>query len=123
MRLYKEHHVNPLGGCLPMLLQMPVFIALWVLLSNAVEMRGAGFLGIIKDLSAPCIPLALLMGLTMFVQQKMTPSADPKQAQIAMLMPVLFTVMFIGFPAGMLLYWTVLNILSIAQQYYINQQA
>ena len=121
MRLYKENKVNPLGGCLPMILQLPIFIALWVLLSNAVEMRGAPFLGIIKDLSAPCYPLAILMGVTMFVQQRMTPSTDPTQAKLAWLMPIIFTVMFISFPAGMILYWTALNIFSVAQQYYVNK--
>lgn len=136
MDLYKRHGVNPLGGCLPMLVQIPVFIGLYSALQNAVELRHAPFFGWIVDLSAPdrlgaiAIPfvepagipvLTLIMGATMFVQQWMTPSAgDPQQQRIMMIMPVMFTFMFISFPAGLVLYWTINNVLTIAQQYYIQ---
>jgi YidC/Oxa1 family membrane protein insertase len=133
MELYKRHKVNPLGGCLPMLLQLPVFIGLYSALQNAIELRHAPFIGWITDLSAPDrlgsmplpfveppgIPvLTLLMGGSMFVQQWMTPSAaDPAQQRVMMIMPLMFTFMFINFPAGLTLYWLVNNVLTIAQQY------
>ncbi|HDK82410.1 MAG TPA: membrane protein insertase YidC, partial [Nitrospirae bacterium] len=137
MQLYKKHKVNPIGGCLPMVLQIPVFIALYNVLLNAIELRGSPFMLWITDLSAPDTlisgllglpfalgPLPLLMGATMVLQQKMTPSAmDPKQAKMMMLMPVVFTFMFLSFPAGLVVYWLVNNVLGIAQQYYANQKA
>lgn len=139
MEMYRKHKVNPLGGCLPMFLQLPVFIGLYNALLNAVELRHAPFVGWIQDLSAPDrlgdfqlpfvtgagIPvLTLIMGASMLVQQKMTPTttADPMQQRMMMLMPVVFTFMFINFPAGLTLYWLVNNILTIGQQYLINRQ-
>lgn len=139
MALYKSYKVNPLGGCLPMVLQIPVFFAFYRMLNGAVELRHQPFMLWINDLTAPDrlwigfdIPylgpglpvLTLLMGATMFIQQKMTPSGgDPRQEQIMLLMPVVFTVMFINFPSGLVLYWLINNILSIAQQYMINRRA
>ncbi len=138
MGLYKTYKVNPMGGCLPMLLQIPVFIALYNMLNAAVELRHEPFLWWINDLTAPDrldigipipylggIPvLTLLMGASMFAQQKMTPSSgDPRQEQIMLLMPLIFTVFFINFPSGLVLYWFVNNILSIVQQYWINRTA
>jgi YidC/Oxa1 family membrane protein insertase len=138
MELYRKHKVNPLGGCLPMLLQIPVFVGLYNALLNAVELRHAPFIGWITDLSAPDrlgsiqlpfvthpgIPvLTLVMGLSMLVQQWMTPSpADPAQQRVMMIMPVVFTFMFINFPAGLVLYWLVNNCLTIAQQYAMMQR-
>jgi len=136
MGLYKTYKVNPMGGCLPMVLQIPVFIAFYRMLNTAVELRHEPFMLWINDLTAPDrlnigipipylggIPvLTILMGISMFVQQKMTPSTgDPRQEQIMLLMPVVFTVFFINFPAGLVLYWLVNNILSIVQQYWINR--
>jgi YidC/Oxa1 family membrane protein insertase len=126
MELYKKHKVNPLGGCLPILLQIPIFIALYNVLLKAIELRGAPFILWIKDLSArdPYYILPVVMGLTMVIQQKMTPSTmDPRQAKIMMLMPVVFTFLFLTFPSGLVLYWLVNNIFAIAQQYYINKKA
>ncbi len=129
MELYKRHKVNPLGGCLPMLLQIPVFFGLYQLLQNTIQLRHAPFVLWIHDLSAPerleimgyGVPvLTLLLGVSMFVQQRMSPPAgDPTQQKIMMFMPVLFTFMFIGFPAGLTLYWLTNNVLTIAQQYFI----
>jgi YidC/Oxa1 family membrane protein insertase len=124
MEMYKREKVNPLGGCLPILVQIPVFIALyWVLLGTA-EMRGAPWLGWITDLSAkdPSFILPLIMGVTMFVQTKLNPTPpDPMQAKLMLWMPVIFTGMFLFFPAGLVLYWTVNNTLSIAQQWQVNR--
>ena len=120
--LYKKHKVNPLGGCLPMLLQIPVFISLYHALFFSIELRGAPFMLWIQDLSVqdPYYVTPVLMGATMFLQQRLTPStADPVQQKIFMFMPILFTFLFITFPAGLVLYWTVNNILTITQQYYI----
>jgi YidC/Oxa1 family membrane protein insertase len=139
MELYKTHKVNPLGGCLPMLLQLPVFFGLYQALLNAVELRHAPFLGWITDLSAPDrlgslqLPMVdgagfpvmtLIMGASMILQQWMTPVAtvDPMQQRMMMLMPVVFTFMFINFPAGLTLYWLVNNILTIAQQMILNRE-
>ena len=122
MDLYKKHKVNPLGGCLPMLLQIPVFIALYHALFFSIELRGAPFIGWITDLSVadPYYVTPVMMGATMFLQQKMTPSAgDPMQQKIMMVLPIVFTFLFITFPAGLVIYWTINNILTIAQQYYI----
>jgi len=131
-----------MGGCLPMLLQMPVFFALYSILSTAIELRQAPFTLWIQDLAAPDTlfghipaqvpflggfalgPLPLLMGATTFIQQKMTPSAaDPKQQKIMLLMPIMFTFIFLNFSSGLVLYWLINNILSIAQQFYINKKA
>ena len=138
MKLYQTYKVNPLGGCMPMLLQIPVFFALYKVLLQSIELRHAPFMLWITDLAAPDrlyigfdipwlhgIPvLTLLMGGTMFIQQKMTPSTgDPMQAKIMMFMPVIFTFMFLNFASGLVLYWLLNNLLTIAQQYMINQQA
>lgn len=137
MNLYKTYKVNPLGGCLPMVLQIPVFFALYKVLLMCVELRHAPFMLWIGDLSAPDrlyigvdipyvggIPvLTLLMGASMFLQQKMTPTtADPTQAKIMMFLPVIFTFMFINFASGLVLYWFVNNLLAIFQQQMINRQ-
>lgn len=124
MDLYKRYKVNPLGGCLPMLLQIPVFIALYEVLYVAIELRHAPFFFWIQDLASkdPYYITPLLMGATMFIQQKMTPtSVDPTQAKIMLIMPVVFTFMFLNFPAGLVIYWLVNNVLSIIQQYYIQK--
>ena len=125
MRIYREEKINPLGGCLPMLVQMPFFIALyWVLLSS-VEMRNAPWIGWITDLSAkdPFFILPLLMTATSLVQTWLNPTpADPVQAKMMWIMPLAFSVMFFVFPAGLVLYWLTNNILSIAQQYLINKK-
>ena len=126
MQLYKKHKVNPVGGCLPMFLQIPVFIALYNVLLKAIELRGAPFVLWITDLAAkdPYYVLPIIMGITMVIQQKMTPTAmDPKQAKMMMLMPIVFTFMFLQFAAGLVLYWLVNNILGIIQQYYANKKA
>ncbi len=137
MMLYRTYKVNPLGGCLPMVLQIPVFFALYRMLYAAIELRHQPFCLWINDLTAPDrlnigvhIPylgglpvLTLLMGVSMFIQQKMTPSTgDPRQEKMMLMMPVVFTVFFINFPSGLVLYWLVNNILSIVQQYMINRQ-
>ncbi len=125
MRIYREEKINPLGSCLPMLLQMPFFIALyWVLLSS-VEMRNAPWIGWITDLSAkdPYFILPLLMTATSMLQTWLNPTpADPVQAKMMWIMPLAFSVMFFVFPAGLVLYWLTNNILSIAQQYLINKK-
>lgn len=141
MNLYKTYKINPLGGCLPMVLQIPVFFALYRMLYEAIELRHAPFFGWITDLSAPdrlfhfsfSIPfmqppygipvLTIIMGATMFIQQKMSPPpGDPAQAKMMMLMPLIFTFVFINFSSGLVLYWLVNNVLSIAQQYYISKR-
>ena len=124
MELYKKHKVNPMGGCLPMLLQIPVFIALYNVLAKAIELRGAPFMWWITDLSLkdPYYIFPVVMGITMVIQQKMTPTTmDPMQAKMMMFMPIVFTFMFLSFPAGLVLYWLVNNLLAIAQQYYANK--
>lgn len=141
MSLYKTYKVNPLGGCLPMIVQMPIFFALYQMLYSAIELRHAPFFGWITDLSAPdrlfefgfTIPflqpptgipvLTLIMGASMFVQQKMSPPAgDASQAKIMMMMPIFMTIIFINFSSGLVLYWLINNILSISQQYYITRK-
>jgi YidC/Oxa1 family membrane protein insertase len=146
MDLYRQHKVNPMGGCLPMLAQVPIFYALYLALSNAVELQGAQFLcaGWLDPLAAmfrwlrmywvhglwicnladpdPLYVLPVLMGITMFVQQKMTPTAgDPRQAKMMLVMPFVFTFMFLNLPAGLVLYWTVSNVLQILQQWYMDK--
>lgn len=141
MALYRTYKVNPLGGCLPMVLQIPVFFALYRMLYQAIELRHAPFFLWITDLSAPerlfnfgfSIPfmeppygipvLTIIMGATMLLQQKMSPPpGDPTQAKIMMLMPIVFTFIFINFSAGLVLYWLVNNVLSISQQYYVQKK-
>lgn len=124
MELYKKEKVNPLGGCLPILVQIPVFIALYWVLLGSVEMRQAPWLGWITDLSDkdPFFVLPLIMGVTMLIQTKLNPAPpDPVQAKIMLMMPIVFTGMFLFFPAGLVLYWTVNNVLSIAQQWQVNR--
>ena len=124
MEMYRKEKINPLGGCLPVVIQIPVFIALyWVLLSS-VEMRGATWVLWIHDLSVPdpYYILPVIMAISMFVQTKLNPTPpDPIQAKVMMYMPIIFSVMFFFFPAGLVLYWVVNNLLSIAQQWQINQ--
>ncbi|NOQ47313.1 MAG: membrane protein insertase YidC [Desulfobulbaceae bacterium] len=137
MAMYKTYKVNPVGGCLPMLIQIPFFFALYRVLMAAIELRHAPFMLWINDLSAPDrlwigvdipylhgIPvLTLLMGASMYLQQKMTPTtADPTQAKIMQFLPIIFTFMFINFASGLVLYWFVNNLLSILQQQLINRQ-
>ena len=141
MALYRTYKINPMGGCLPMLVQLPVFFALYRMLYQAIELRHAPFFGWITDLSAPdrlfqfgfSIPfmeppygipvLTIVMGATMFLQQKMSPPpGDPTQAKLMMFMPLIFTVIFINFSAGLVLYWLINNVFSIAQQYYIQKK-
>ena len=124
MALYKKENINPLGGCLPVLIQIPVFIALYWVLLGTVEMRNAPWIGWIQDLSAkdPYYILPLLMGVSMFIQTKLNPAPpDPLQAKVMLMMPIVFTAMFLFFPAGLVLYWTVNNVLSIAQQWKITR--
>ncbi|GJL77131.1 MAG: membrane protein insertase YidC [Nitrospinaceae bacterium] len=126
LELYKKHKVNPLGGCLPMLLQIPVFIALYHALFFSIELRGAPFMGWIQDLSVqdPYYVTPVLMGVTMFLQQRLSPAVgDPVQQKIMMFLPIVFTFLFMSFPAGLVIYWTVNNILTISQQYYIYKIA
>jgi len=125
MELYRKHHINPLGGCLPMVPQIPIFIALYNALINSVELWRAPFLLWIKDLSAkdPYYVLPILMGASWVIQQAMTPTTgDPKQAKMMLLMPVIFTFMFLNFPSGLVLYFLVSNLLGIGQQYVMNRQ-
>jgi YidC/Oxa1 family membrane protein insertase len=141
MALYRTYKINPLGGCLPMVLQIPVFFALYRMLYQAIELRHAPFLWWINDLAAPdrllrfdfSIPfmqppygipvLTLVMGATMLLQQKMSPPpGDPTQAKMMMMMPIVFTFIFINFSSGLVLYWLINNVLSIAQQYYIQKK-
>jgi YidC/Oxa1 family membrane protein insertase len=141
MGLYKTYKVNPMGGCLPMVVQIPVFFALYRMLYEAIELRHAPFFWWINDLSAPdrlfrfdfAVPfmeppygipvLTIIMGATMFFQQKMSPPmGDPTQAKMMMMMPIVFTFIFINFSSGLVLYWLVNNVLSMAQQYYITKK-
>ena len=125
MALYKAHKVNPLGGCLPMVVQIPVFFGLYKALLYAIELRHSPLFWWIQDLSAkdPYYITPLVMGATMFVQQKMTPTgADPMQAKIMLFMPIIFTFMFLNFPSGLVIYWLFNNIISIGQQVYINKK-
>ena len=124
-KVYKEEKVNPLGGCLPILIQIPVFIALYWVIIESVEMRHAPFIGWIQDLSSkdPYFVLPILMGVSMFVQQKLNPPpADPTQQKIFMFLPIIFTLLFATFPSGLVLYWFINNVLSIGQQYVINKR-
>ena len=125
MELYKKEKINPLGGCLPILVQMPVFLALYWVLLESVEMRQAPWMLWITDLSSTdqYFILPIIMGVTMFIQQQLNPTPpDPMQARVMKLLPIIFTFFFLWFPAGLVLYWVVNNILSIAQQWYITRQ-
>jgi len=125
MELYRDHKVNPLGGCLPMIVQIPVFFALYKALMFSIELRHAPFLLWITDLADkdPYYVTPLIMGVSMFIQQKMTPSQmDPMQQKMMLALPVVFTFMFLNFPSGLVLYWLVNNILTIGQQMYINKE-
>jgi YidC/Oxa1 family membrane protein insertase len=122
MALYRAHKVNPFSGCLPMVIQIPVFFGLYKALMYAIELRHAPFFWWIQDLSAmdPYYITPLIMGGTMFVQQKMTPAmGDPMQQKIMLLMPVIFTFMFLSFPSGLVIYWLLNNVISIGQQMYV----
>jgi YidC/Oxa1 family membrane protein insertase len=132
MNLYRTFKVNPLGGCLPMVLQLPVFLALYNLLSNSIELRHASFIPTLPftnivwlaDLSAkdPLLITPIIMGVSMFFQQKMSPSpGDPAQAKMMMFLPLIFTFLFLNFAAGLVIYWLVNNVLAIAQQYFTNK--
>lgn len=138
MKLYSTYGINPMGGCLPMALQMPILIALWSLLNVAVDIRQQPFVFWINNLSAPDVlfrlsfriplfgidvvsGLALMMGVTMFVQQKMSVK-DPSQKAMVYVMPVMFTLMFMGLPSGVNLYYFMFNLFSIAQQWYVNHK-
>ena len=125
MELYRTEKINPLGGCLPILIQIPVFIALYWVLLGAVELRQAPFFGWIEDLSIkdPYYVLPILMAASMFLQTKLNPKpTDPMQARLMIMMPIIFSVFFFFFPAGLVLYWLANNILSIAQQWYVNNK-
>ncbi|MFA7404360.1 MAG: membrane protein insertase YidC [Pelobacteraceae bacterium] len=124
MELYREHKVNPMGGCLPMVVQIPVFFALYKSLMFSIELRHAPFFLWVTDLADkdPYYVTPVIMGITMFVQQKMTPSQmDPMQQKMMLALPVVFTFMFLSFPSGLVLYWLVNNVLTIGQQMYINK--
>ena len=138
MGIYKTKGINPLGGCLPMVIQIPVFFALYKVLIGAIEFRHAPFMLWINDLASPedlfsftvagfTLPIRiqpLVMGITQVLQQKMTPTtADPMQEKMMLFMPIVFTFLFWGFPSGLVLYWLVNNVISIAQQMYINKKA
>ncbi len=126
MELYKKHNVNPLAGCLPMIIQLPIFFALYKSLLVSIQLKGAPFFGWITDLSEkdPYYITPIIMGVTMFIQQKMTPTtADPMQQRIFLIMPVIFTFLFLQFPSGLVIYWLTNNVLSIIQQYVINTKA
>ena len=125
MDMYKREKINPMGGCLPILVQMPVFISLYWVLLESVEMRHAPFALWLTNLTDkdPYFVLPVLMGISMFIQQKLNPAPiDPMQQKIFQIMPFAFTIMFAFFPSGLVLYWVVNNILSIAQQYVITKR-
>jgi len=120
IKLYRDHKVNPVGGCLPMVLQMPVFVALFNILYMTIDLRQAPFFGWITDLSAqdPYYVLPIIMGVTMIIQQKIMPTTmDPTQAKIMLLLPAFMTLLFLSFPAGLVLYWLTNNIVTITQQF------
>ena len=125
MSLYKEHKVNPVGGCMPLILQIPIFFALYKVLLESIELKGAEWIFWIKDLSLqdPYYITPVFMGASMLIQQMMTPkTGDPMQRKVMMAMPVIFTVMFLQFPSGLVIYWLVNNILTIGQQWLINRE-
>ena len=123
MELYRKEKINPLGGCLPIMVQIPVFIALYWVLLGSVEMRHAPWMLWIEDLSTkdPFYVLPIIMGVSMVIQTRLNPTPpDPIQAKVMMAMPIVFTFMFLWFPSGLVLYWITNNVLSIAQQWVIN---
>jgi YidC/Oxa1 family membrane protein insertase len=132
MNLYKQNKVNPMGGCIPLLVQMPVFIALYSVLANCIELRQAPFMLWMHDLSIPDVlfsvggfpihVLPVVMFATTLLQQKLTPMSDPKQKLMGYLMPVMMLFIFYSFPAGLNLYWTVNNVLTVAQQWQIHRE-
>jgi YidC/Oxa1 family membrane protein insertase len=126
MDLYKKNGANPLGGCLPLLLQIPVFFAIYRVLLNAVELQGAEWILWIDDLSKmdSFFVLPILMGATMYYQQRITPSnfTDPMQEKVFRFLPIIFTFFFITFPSGLVLYWFINNLFSIAQQFFVNKK-
>ncbi|MCX5852438.1 MAG: membrane protein insertase YidC [Deltaproteobacteria bacterium] len=126
MEMYRTHKINPMSGCLPLLIQIPVFFALYKVLLYSIELRHAPFYFWIHDLSAkdPYYVTPIIMGATMFIQQKMTPTPTGNDLQVKMMMwmPVIFTFLFLSFPSGLVIYWLFSNVLSIGQQYYINRQ-
>ena len=125
MDLYKKEKVNPISGCLPIVIQIPVFIALYWVLLESVQLRQAAFIFWIHDLSTPdpFYVLPLLLGVSMFVQQKLNPPPpDPTQAKVMMFLPFLFTFLFLHFPSGLVLYWVVNNGLAILQQWYVSKK-
>jgi YidC/Oxa1 family membrane protein insertase len=125
MELYRKEKINPLGGCLPIVVQIPVFIALYWMLLESVELRQADFIFWIKDLATkdPFYVLPVLMGISMFFQQRLNPAPmDPVQQKVLSILPVVFTLFFAFFPAGLVLYWLTNNLLSIAQQWYITRK-
>jgi len=136
MEIYKTEKINPLGGCLPVVIQIPVFLAMYWVLLGSVEMRNAPWIlwiqdlaapdalfGVIPGLNMPLGPLPLLMAVTMYVQTKLNPPPpDPLQAKVMMMMPLVFSVFFFFFPAGLVLYWLVNNVVSIAQQWFIMKR-
>ncbi len=124
MKLYKEHGINPAAGCLPILIQLPVFIAFYRLLVIAIELRRSPFILWIKDLSSrdPYYILPILMGITQYISQKMVPtSADPTQKRLTLILPIFMTIIFINFQSGLVLYWLTNNVLQIIQQYIMNR--
>lgn len=124
MELYKNNRVNPMGGCLPMFVQIPVFFALYKVLLGSIALRHEPFILWITDLSAkdPYYITPVIMGITMFVQQKMSPTTmDSQQAKLMLVLPIVFTFMFLNFPSGLVLYWLVNNVLTIIQQWFINR--
>ncbi|OPA77154.1 membrane protein insertase YidC [Campylobacter pinnipediorum subsp. pinnipediorum] len=125
MELYKKHNANPMGGCLPILMQIPIFFAIYRVLLNAIELKAAPWIFWIHDLSVmdPYFILPILMGATMFLQQKLTPTTfnDPMQEKIMKFLPLIFTVFFVSFPAGLTLYWFINNLFSVAQQSFVNR--
>ena len=125
MELYRKEKINPLGGCLPILIQIPVFISLYWVLLESVELRQAPFMLWLNDLSThdPYFVLPVIMGASMFIQHKLNPTPpDPVQAKVMMALPFIFTFFFLWFPSGLVLYWVVNNILSITQQYIITRR-
>jgi YidC/Oxa1 family membrane protein insertase len=124
MKLYKEHGVNPAGGCLPMLIQLPIFWGFFRMLAISLEFRQSPFIFWIRDLSMkdPFYVTPILMGITQYISQKMTPtSADPTQQRMMMIMPVVMTIFFMNFSSGLVLYWLTNNVLQIGQQYIMNR--
>ena len=125
MELYKKEGANPMGGCLPIILQIPVFFAIYRVLLNAIELKGAEWILWIEDLAEmdPYFILPILMGATMFLQQQITPNTlqDELQKKMFQWLPVIFTFFFLWFPAGLTLYWFINNLFTVGQQYYVNQ--